>query len=139
MNIKGTCYFSKLHNEHVIVIISDTNEQNNVLLVPLSSIKFVPNGKSLYNNLNCSPYDSACTLEQGDIISDKNINVITKSTYVLYKRAQEINIDKLNLAQLQGLLEYRCIVSNEILVKIQEGAKKSINMQERFYKYFDLF
>lgn len=65
--------------------------------------------------------------------------MITKSTYVLYKRAQEINIDKLNLAQLQGLLEYRCIVSNEILVKIQEGAKKSINLQERFYKYFDLF
>ncbi len=139
MNIKGACYFSKLHNEHIIVIISDTDEYNKALIVPLSSIKFIENGKSMYNSLKCSPYDTACTLDIGDIVSDKNINVITKPTYALYKRAEEIDINLINTSQWKGSLEYRCMVSNEILAKLQNGAKVSDYLQERFYKYFDLF
>lgn len=139
MNIKGTCYFSKLHNEHIIVIISDKNKHNQVLLIPLSSIKFIENGKHEYNNKKCMPYDSACTLNTGDIISEKGVNVITRPTYALYKRAEEININTLNLSQLNGILEYRCKVDNSILKQLQNGAKLSHNLQERFYKYFDLF
>lgn len=139
MNIKGACYFSKLHNEHIIVIISDTDEYNKALIVPLSSIKFIKDGKSMYNNLKCSPYDTACTLDIGDIVSDKNINVITKPTYALYKRAEEIDINLINTSQWKGALEYRCMVSREILEKLQNGAKVSDYLQERFYKYFDFF
>lgn len=38
MNIKGSCYFSHIHNKHMIVILSESNKDGRVLLVPLSSI-----------------------------------------------------------------------------------------------------
>ena len=49
MIIKGTCYFSHIHNQHVIVIISETDENGYALLVPLSSIKFHNNDRDFYN------------------------------------------------------------------------------------------
>lgn len=40
---------------------------------------------------------------------------------------------------IKGALEYRCMVSHKILAKLQNGAKVSEYLQERFYKYFDFF
>lgn len=139
MNIKGTCYFSKIHNKHVIVVISDTSKDNKALIIPLSSIKFSENGNYIYNGRKCNRYDDSCTLDSDDIIANNGQNVLNRPTFALYKLADEMVINEINLSQIKSLLEYRCIVSNDVLKKLQDGAKKSDRLEERFYKYFDLF
>ena len=99
MIIKGTCYFSHIHNQHVIVIISETDENGYALLVPLSSIKF--------HNKPCSFYDHSCVLESSDIISHKNKPVLTKPTFAMYQLASKISVSDITKYQIDGKLEYR--------------------------------
>lgn len=139
MKIKGTCFFSKKHNGHIIVFISEANAENKALLVPLSSIKFTEEGSDTYENNRCRPFDHSCVLNKGDIISNNNIDVLTKPTYVFYKRAEELPIKDIVGLQFNSDFEYRCDVSSDVLEKIQEGAKNTSRLQERFYKYFSYF
>ena len=45
----------------------------------------------------------------------------------------------INEYYMKDMFEYRCIVSNDVLKKLQEGAKKSDELENRFHKYFALF
>lgn len=139
MIIKGTCYFSHIHNQHVIVIISETDENGYALLVPLSSIKFHNNGRDFYNNKPCSFYDHSCVLESSDIISHKNKPVLTKPTFAMYQLASKIYVSDITKYQIDGKLEYRGTVTDYVLKKLQNGAAKTEYIEEHLIKYFSLF
>jgi hypothetical protein len=111
---------------HFIVIISKT-VQGKALLVPISSIK---DGKY---------YDKACELNKNDIIDEGGRHILSKPSFVRYQWAQEVNIALITANKFDGKYQYQCKVSNDILLKIQNGAKKSKELEARFRKYFEFF
>lgn len=139
MDIKGSCYFSHIHNEHVIVILSESDKDGNALLVPLSSIKFKENGKYQYQNQSCSYYDNSCIINSDEIISDNGQSVLNRPTYALYKFAGIISEQNLIQAILNGKLEYRCVLNNELLNRLQTGATKTDFLEGHLKKFFALF
>ena len=139
INIKGACYFSHIHNKHIIVILSSINENNKALIVPLSSIKFRENGKDSYNNQPCSFYDHSCVLEHSDIISHTNKPVLDRPTFAMYKLADELTITDITKYQINGKLEYRGFVTENVLKKLQNGAKNTEYLEKYLFKYFNFF
>ncbi len=139
MDIKGACYFSKIHNQHIIIFLTNEDENGMALLVPLSSIKFNSNGTYLYNNERCDYYDDVCVLNINDIITDTGKSVLTKPTCVRYDKAAEMSVSDITSSHFQNQLEYRCIVDNKIFKRLQNGAKLSDNIPIYFQKYFELF
>lgn len=136
MNCKGYCLWaSDVPNPeapHFIVIISSENEDRKVLVVAISSIKFKSDGTTKY-------YDKACVLSPEDITDEKGKQILSVPSYVRYEYAMEIASEDIMDKQLNRLYRYKCKVSEELLLKIQEGAKISLELEDRFKKYFSLF
>lgn len=139
MNIKGLCYFSHIHNKHMIVILSESDKDGRFLLVPLSSIQFKENGKYQYQNQSCSFYDNSCTINSDEIIADNGISVLNRPTYALYKFVGIISKQNLKQETLNGNLEYRCVLNNDLLNRLQIGATKSDFLEENLKNTFIYF
>lgn len=133
-NLKGTCFFAtteSLFNDHLIVIISDPCDGRR-LAVPISSIKYLEDGRPRY-------YDRACVIEADEIKTLDGKNVLTKPSFASYKHAAEVIDSEMMLDQIRKIYNYRCNVTPHILERIQAGARNSGDLEERFEKYFGHF
>lgn len=142
MKCKGVCFFASVPNAeapHYIVIVSDTNPDGEMLLIPISSIKFSDHSKYSYNGQPCKYYDDACTFDIGDIKDDNGRNIIIKPSFARYEWAQAISQDNLFARQVMRDFSYKCAVSDEILKRLQDGAKKSKELAPVYKKFFDWF
>jgi hypothetical protein len=141
MNLKGYCFFAKDCPEgcsHVIVIISQ-DENKNLLLIPISSIKFLPTGKHQYKNASCIYYDAACTFNGDEIKNENGSPIINRPSFARYQWAQETDSKKIISKQLLEIYQYRCRVTDSVLRNLQKGAKLSEELPPIFYKYFPFF
>lgn len=107
--------------EHLYFVISKPDVDNNILVVNMTT--YEDNGRA----------DCSCVLDVGD---HPRIN---RKSYIIYKRAIDVNITSImtNIA-----LKYAKIAENltsETLIKIQEGAKNSKFLPNKFKKYFQYF
>ena len=138
MDYKGYCFWASdipdPEAPHYIVITSSANPESYVLVVVISSIKYKDEEGTVPKY-----YDKACELNVGDIVDDKGRSLIIKPSFVRYEWSQEIKEETLMLKQFQSAYKYKCKISDELLKRIQEGAKKSEELEERFKKYFPYF
>lgn len=142
MNCKGVCFFASVPNAeapHYIVIVSDANPSGEMLLIPISSIKFSDYSRYSYKGKTCKYYDDACVFDAGDIKADDGRDVIIKPSFARYEWAQIISQGNLLAKQVARDFSYKCAVSDEILKRIQDGAKKSKELAPIYKKFFDWF
>lgn len=142
MKCKGVCFFASVPNAtvpHYIIIASDPDLDGEMLLIPISSIKFSDHSKFSYNGQSCKYYDDACTFDVGDIKADNGKNIIIKPSFARYEWAQIISQNNLLTRQVVRDFSYKCVVSDEILKRIQDGAKKSKELAPVYKKFFDWF
>lgn len=136
VNYKGYCLWADDVPDplapHYIVITSDLNPAGLVLVCAISSVKYKLDGTAKY-------HDTACLIHPGDILDEQGRSVITKPSFVRYQYACEMESNELLLKQLAGKYKYKCKISDELLKRIQDGAKISVELEPRFRKYFDYF
>ena len=131
MNVKGSCLLAfdipTQNSKHYIVIASDEMPDGKVLILPISSIK--PN----------KYHDSSCEFDVDEIKNEIGQNLLSKPSYIRYNEAREISSSIILNKQIQKIYKYKCKISDEVLLKIQNGAKHSDEFADYFKKYFDYF
>ena len=139
MDYKGCCIWaSDIPDEehpHYIVVISSPDEDGLVLIALISSIKFKSDGRFAYDGQKCQYYDKSCLLEEGCITE----HIPSKPSFVAYKWSEAVKADDLFQKQVLSVYKYKANISEDLLRKIQDGAKASGQIEERFEKYFELF
>jgi hypothetical protein len=107
--------------KHLRIVISDPDVDGNVLIVSLSSIK-----PHRY-------HDPSCVLEQ------ENHSFIKHLSYINYKFAEEMICAEIVNDRFKGRVILKENVSDEVLERIQNGAKISLDLPEYFSKFFEHF
>ena len=102
------------------------------MIVAISSIKYKSDGTERY-------HDKACLLSVGDIVDESNNFIITKPSFIRYEYAIDMTTKDILSKQFTNRYKYKCKISDELLGRIQEGAKNSKELEPRFQKYFDFF
>jgi hypothetical protein len=117
---KGLVFFDVSDN-HVWFVISDPDENDNVLIVNCSSIK---------------PYlkhDPSCLLDSCDH------SALSKPSFIYYKFAKSISIYKINHRINTREFQTRGIMSPELLQRIQDGASQTELLDKKYEMYFKYF
>jgi len=100
-------------------VISDPDDEGKVLVVNMTS--------------DDGTHDRTCVLVVGDHIEVKHQSVIN------YIDAINPELNKVQEVVNNDLVDEKNPISKELLVKIQEGAKKSPHLPNKYHKYFNLF
>lgn len=136
MDYKGYCLWAddvpNPSAPHYVVITSSENPEGRVLVVAISSIKYNDKGIEKY-------YDKSCVLSVKDIVDEKGNYVLTKPSFVRYEYATDKLAASLLEGQFAGKYQYKCKISDELLLRIQEGAKISPELEPRFKRFFEYF
>jgi hypothetical protein len=88
------------------------------------------------NMTTCHPlkwFDSSCVLNVGDHPK------ISHASYINYHESEELNANKILDERLKHLLNLEADISDAIVQKIQDGAKKTKHLPNKFKKYFAYF
>lgn len=107
--------------KHLSFIISDPDPDHNVMVVNLTT--YYSTGRE----------DESCILDIGDH------SFIKHKSYIAYRYAKELNYVKLLDERFKGHIIFKEDISEEVLIKIQKGAKKSKLLPLMFEKYFKYF
>ena len=111
----------KSRKMHLKIVISDPDPEGMVLVVSVSTIR-----KGVF-------HDPACPLHVGDH------HFIKDPSYISYYYAMELSSVKILQEKFNGIIVPKDDVSVDILIRIQEGAKKSRFLPKFLRKYFDFF
>lgn len=112
----GECYFNK-EKEHFVVISSKNKDK--FLIISITSLD----------------YDKSCKLEITDIVDNNGKQILKHTSYMAYKFAYEFE-DFKTFEMFRKIYNFKCVVSDVVLKKIYNGAKKSKYLQNKFKKYF---
>ena len=82
---------------------------------------------------NTGREDNSCILNVGDHPK------VTRKSWIKYSESEELLINKLLDDRLNKLIDFEEDISDELLQRIQDGAKKSLYLPRKFYKYFNFF
>jgi hypothetical protein len=108
--------------EHLYFVISDIcRDSNNVLVVNMTT---------LYDEKFA---DLSCILDIKDHPSVKH------KSYVLYKEAMEVSIGDIMVGIMKKDYKRVADISDNLLKKIQDGAKKSKFFPSKFKKFYECF
>ena len=122
--MKKKTFWKKLPTEkktHIRFIISDPDENNNVLVVNMTT--FHNNGRE----------DTSCILDIGDHPK------IEHKSWLNYAESEELHILKLTEGSIRRIIPFDSNISDEVLKKIQQGARKTSQLAKKFRKYFKHF
>lgn len=124
MQAGDTFFLSARDNRksHLYVIISHTNTNGCVLCVSFSST---------YPGFA----DKACVIQPGQY----EFKFIKRSTFVDYGQAKEIDTTMMRINIQGGHWTQGESIPEALLRKIQEGARKSAFLPQKFQAYFPLF
>lgn len=106
---------------HLHIVISDPDPEKNVMIVNLTTF------------YNTGREDNSCILQIGEH------PFIKQKSYIPYHFAKEMNMLKLISEGMSKNIEFKENISDEMLLKIQNGAKKSDFLKPCFYKFFNYF
>jgi hypothetical protein len=108
--------------EHLCFVISDIcKDDNSVLVVNMTT----------FRNIGLS--DLSCVLDVGDHPAVKH------KSYIIYEMAKIFSVEKILNDTINGKLRKDCKIDDALLKRIQDGAKKSDLLPEKFEKYFECF
>lgn len=105
---------------HLRVVITDPNEDNEFLTVSIDTYK------SRFQ-------DDSCIIQAGEHQFIKHVS------FVNYRYAKVLSFAKIFNGLKQHIFIRKEDVSEELLRKIQDGAKKSKNLSREFKSWFELF
>ena len=105
---------------HLNIVITDANSEREYLVVPVDSLKY-------------RYQDRSCVLHPGDH------PFIKHESFVNYKYAQVISFVQLFNGLQKGLFIKKEDISEEVLRRIQAGARKTLHLRTEFKAWFDLF
>ncbi len=105
---------------HLRIVITDSNEQNEFLTVAVDT-------------LHSSFQDDSCIIEK-----DEHPFIKTRS-FVNYHYARVLNFTQVFNGLQKGVLVRKEDVSEELLRRIQDGAKKSNRLNKKLKIWFELF
>ena len=106
---------------HLNFVISDPDVDGEMLIVNMTSVH------------DTGREDLSCELYPGDH------HCITLKSYIRYKDPLVLNSFELVKAKFSGLYEFENEISDDVLMRIQEGARKSLALPEKFKSFFDYF
>ena len=136
MDYRGYCLWApdspSVDAPHFVVVSSSKNPQQQYLVVAISSIKYNDMGKAKY-------YDDACVLLEDDIKDEKGNNILSKPSFIRYQYALAMDVDELLKKQVIGGYKLKCKINDDVLRRIQEGAKISRELSPRLRAFFDYF
>ncbi|WP_096525242.1 hypothetical protein [Candidatus Endomicrobiellum trichonymphae] len=123
MGFKGITFWCDDESEknHLRFVISDPDVYGNVLTVNMTT---------LYNRERA---DISCVLDCGDHPGIKH------ESFVAYQKALGVSVEKIMTKILRHCYKNTAKLTDEILRKIQEGAKKSNFLPQKLKKYFEYF
>lgn len=113
----GECYY---HNniKHIVIAVSEKYEK--VLVLSITS----------------GDFDKSCELSVDDIIDNMGNHILKHTSYICYKFAFEFEGYK-TFEQFRRCYDYRCDITQELLERIQKGARTSRFLPKKFKKYFE--
>ena len=136
MNYKCYCLWASdipdASAPHYIVIISDKDPKAQHLVVAVSSIKYKPDGSPKY-------YDTSCELSVDDIVDENGHRVLNKPSFIRYEYSAALRADELFMKQVFSIYKYKCRISDELLKRIQDGARISKELPVRYRHFFAYF
>jgi hypothetical protein len=107
--------------KHVKIVISDPDAEDMVLVVSVSSISLA------------YQHDTSCELSSSDHPWLKH------PSFVAYIHSTELNRIKILQERFRGEIILKEDVSDELLKKIQQGARRTKFLKPKFKKYFEFF
>lgn len=122
--MKKTSFHRKSDEEkksHVRFVISNPDPENMVLVVNMTT--FRGTGRE---DLSC-------------ILNTEDHKRVKHKSYIFYAKAEELSTIQILKLKFEGLIDIVEDLSDEVLNRIQEGAKASDFLPEKFYKYFEYF
>ena len=105
---------------HLNIVITDANSENEYLIVPVDTLRF-------------DLQDKSCVLYPGDH------SFIRHKSFVNYRFAKVISYSQLYNGLNRGLFIRKEDISEEVLKRIQEGARKTKYLRTELKVWFDLF
>lgn len=125
MGIKKSTFWFKNEDEskaHLRFIISDPDEDDMVMVVNMTTYR------------NTGREDTSCLLD----VNDYPYKIKEKS-YIKYSKSEELNYKKLIQDNFNKQINFEKEILDNLLIKIQQGAKKSKYLPEKYKKYFNFF
>jgi len=113
---------------HLHIIISSSIEIDEVLVVIMQSIKYDDSGNR-YKSV-----DDSCLIRPHE-----HPAADLRESYIAYNRARVLTIDEIDSVVTDGRAIWLAPVSNELLCRIQDGARKSPHLARKFQTYFMYF
>jgi hypothetical protein len=139
MGLDGCCFLAPDEpNEgypHFIIVMLTINDK--ALIVPISSIKFGATYGYKYDGKSCKYYDDACTLDMSDIVDDNGKYILKKPSFVRYQWAKEVTASSILKKRLKSIYSFKCRISQALLTRIRDGAKRSKELKRGFKEYFE--
>ena len=108
------------NKRHLNIVITEANSENEYLVVPVDTLRF-------------DFQDRSCILHAGDH------SFIKHDSFVNYKYARVISYVQLFNGLNKGLFIRKEDISEEVLIRIQNGARKTKNLKTELKVWFDLF
>lgn len=105
---------------HLRIIITDSNDDNEFLTVPVDTLR------SRFQDKSC-------------LIQPNEHNFIKEQSFVNYKYARVLNFATVFNGLQKGILIKKEDISTELLKRIQNGAKVSKQLDIKFQEWFNLF
>ena len=110
-------------HKHLRIVISHVSEDDRALVIPISTV-----------HEGMTRYDRTCVLAQGE---HSFLTEPFSSAY--YATAEALAQKDLDELDSRGLLIKYEDATPELIAKLQEGAKKTPQLQKVFKKYFEDF
>ena len=108
------------NKRHLCIVITDANSENEYLVVPVDTLKF-------------DFQDKSCVLHVGDH------SFIKQESFVNYRFAKVISFTQLYNGLQHGFFIRKEDVSDEVLARIQKGARETKNLKTEIKDWFELF
>lgn len=112
-----------LFYKHLRVVISNMADNDRALVVPISTV-----------HSKTQIYDKSCVLLKGE-----HSFLTEEKSYAFYAKAEALCQKDLDALARQNKLIIYEDVSQELLQRLQDGARKSDQLPEYLMKYFDEF
>lgn len=107
--------------KHLYFVISNPDIDNNVLVVNMTTFK------------DTGREDLSCILDVGEHPE------ITNKSYIRYDKAVELGTSKIIELAMKKIIILKKDLDPTVLKRIQEGAKESSALPDKFKKYFSYF
>lgn len=122
---KTTFFVTKSINNraisHLFIVISDPNPNDEVLVVNVSTLR------------NPAKADPACIVNAGEH------SAIKDKSFIFYYFAEKMTTKWIADKCRNNIYEMSEEISDSLLVKIQDGAKRSMFLKQEFKRFFSYF